>query len=99
MKHIKLFEIKNLKYKKDDYVYVVGYPDIVDNFAKIGKVNSSYIKNGNWDYFINYIDNEDNTYHDGVYGTYIDDFYIQRILEQDEIDKFEAKISALKYNI
>ena len=99
MKYIKTFEIKKLKYKKDDYVYVVGYPDIFLNFARIAKVNDSHKKNGHWDYFINFIDNEDDTYHDGVYGTHIDEFDIYRLLNQDEIDKFEAKISFIKYNI
>lgn len=99
MKYLKTFEGKNLKYDINDYVYVVGYPYISDNFAKIYKINNFVKAYGHWDYLISYIDTDDNTYHDKPQGIYIDEYDIERKLTDDEILDFETKISANKYNL
>jgi hypothetical protein len=99
MKHIKTFEGKILKYDVGDYVYVEGYPSgILDNFAKIYRTNKFIKAYGRWDYQVDFFDYYNN-YHEGIYGTHIDEDDIDRKMTEDEISEFESKITATKYNL
>ena len=98
MKYIKTFEKKNLGYDIGDYVYVDGYPN-VGNFCRISTINLNQRKFGSWDYMIDYFDESDNTYNFNQFGLHIDDDDIERLLTEDEILEFEAKIAGIKYNL
>lgn len=98
MKYIKTFEKKKLKYNIGDYVYVVGYPSIKDNFTKISNINYYVRAYGHWDYQVYFIDGDDNIYH-GAYGMHIDESDIRRKMTNEEILEFEAKIASIKYNL
>ena len=93
MKHLKTFENINLEYKKDDYVFIIGYPNF-GNFAKISIVNNTN-KKRNWDYLIEVYNKQKRGFE---YG-YIDDIDIERKMTEDEILEYEAKISMSKYNL
>jgi hypothetical protein len=88
----KIFENINLKYKINDYVYVVGYPD-TDGYCKILSVNKK-LNNRTWDYMIEAYGDNNN-----FWKSYIDESDIERELTPDEIEKYEAKKDAIKYNI
>lgn len=94
MKYIKTYELFDnyLDYKKDDYVYVTGYPNF-DNLAKISLANNTSKKN--WDYLM--CAREINT---GKYEySYIDESDIDRKLTPDEINEYEARKDIDKYNL
>lgn len=93
MKHIKTYENINLKYKKDDYVIITGYPDF-DPFVKIYLVNSKKSKRS-WDYLVMGFEYSTQK----IQGTYIDELDIIRKLTPYEIDEYEAKENAYKYNL
>jgi hypothetical protein len=95
MKYIKTFEKKTLMYDVGDYVYVVGYPDI-NNFCQIYKINK-YISKGEWDYMINFFDEDG--YNSSSLGMYIDENDITRNLTNDEILEYKTKIDAAKFNL
>ena len=93
MKYLKTFENKNLKYKQDDYVYIVGYPEF-DNLAKVYMVNSKS-KNRSWDYLVSGYDNTQ----EKILRTYVDQDDIERRLTDDEILEYDSRINADKYNL
>lgn len=94
MKYLKKFENENLKYKKDDYVFIVGYPEF-DNISKICLSNSKPSKKRGWDYLVN-------TFYK-ITGEsavmYIDESDIDRKLTSEEIYEYEAKKDMTKYNL
>ena len=98
--NFKIFESNNLKYKINDYVYVVGFSN-TDEFCKIIVVRTGprltkyevgpYI----WDYKIEAYDNRLGAFK----NIYIDETNIKRKLTDQEIEEYEIKKSTLKYNL
>jgi len=97
MKHLKTFEGKNLLYDVGDYVYVEGYLSLVNNFARIYRANKFVKAYGHWDYLVNFFDEDG--YISDIYGMHIDEDDIERKMTPEEIEDFESKISASKYNL
>jgi hypothetical protein len=110
MKYIKAYEsIKgtyeniNLKYHEGDYVYINGN-DEFEPYCKIILVNSKSTKRS-WDYMINLFFIKENRFMNTYAGTgssstvNTEKHIISRKLTQDEINDFEAKKQAIKYNL
>lgn len=93
MKYLKKFENINLKYKIHNYVYVIGYPNM-DGYCKILMVNKK-LNSRSWDYMVEAYDNKKNVF----WKSYIDEDDIVRELTPDEINDYEIKKNAVKYNI